>query len=497
MDGAVNKPIYHNFRIRPGRAKKNRGFGDKNLLLLCLRNNKGRARQGVNLTPRISFNNHSQKSIVKVSYMPNKYAKQWRAHGRYLAREGAQKKDEQGSGFDAKDDDIKIAQKLAEWQDAGDARLWKIIISPEQASRLSLKEHATAVVKQMEADLGTRLQWIGIDHYNTDNYHAHLVIRGKKDDGLDLELDKDYIRNVIRQRSEEHATRVLGFRLKTDVLERRSRAIQLKHVTELDREIKNKLDDENCLLLDFNTKNNYELEKRLQLMGRLTYLKSLNLAERIDSEKWSVDPGFLSFLRHAQLENDIIKSRRQRTDLPILFNQLNTKGEELLGRVVTSGFSEFQNESRYFHIEGVDGSLHYVPINLSLQKKRDNYEIQNGDIVYFQRRELQKNGKTIPYIFAETAKTLNDLRDTWEVNFADVYILNFLQDKGYLPKAGDMSSGLRKEFVSLVDERIEYLKSKQILNNSLEIDHYNLKVQLEPRLRAGLKLSKHQDIDKE
>ena len=28
------------------------------------------------------------------------------------------------------------------------------IVSPEQARRLSLKEHARAVVKQMEADLG-------------------------------------------------------------------------------------------------------------------------------------------------------------------------------------------------------------------------------------------------------------------------------------------------------------------------------------------------------
>ena len=30
-----------------------------------------------------------------------------------------------------------------------------------------------------ERDLGTRLDWVAVDHWNTDNPHVHLLVRGK------------------------------------------------------------------------------------------------------------------------------------------------------------------------------------------------------------------------------------------------------------------------------------------------------------------------------
>jgi type IV secretory pathway VirD2 relaxase len=44
----------------------------------------------------------------------------------------------------------------------------------------------------MERDLGTKLDWIAVDHYNTDNPHVHLLIRGKAEDGRDLVISRDY-----------------------------------------------------------------------------------------------------------------------------------------------------------------------------------------------------------------------------------------------------------------------------------------------------------------
>lgn len=34
------------------------------------------------------------------------------------------------------------------------------------------------LVRQMEADLGTRLDWAAVSHWNTDNPHVHLIVRG-------------------------------------------------------------------------------------------------------------------------------------------------------------------------------------------------------------------------------------------------------------------------------------------------------------------------------
>ena len=86
----------------------------------------------------------------------------------YLAREGAQRAGGKGRGFSAEQEGIDLPATLRSWQRAGDERLWKFIVSPEHAERLDLKAHALALVSHMERDLGTRLEWVAIDHYNTD-----------------------------------------------------------------------------------------------------------------------------------------------------------------------------------------------------------------------------------------------------------------------------------------------------------------------------------------
>jgi len=109
---------------------------------------------------------------VKASYSRNGRSASWAAHGTYLAREGAQREGGKGRGFNAEREGIDLTATLRGWQRAGDARLWKFIVSPEHADRLDLKAHARALVSQMERDLETRLEWVAIDHYNTDNPHV-------------------------------------------------------------------------------------------------------------------------------------------------------------------------------------------------------------------------------------------------------------------------------------------------------------------------------------
>ena len=153
------------------------------------------------------------------------------------AKAGAQKVDEMGLGFNATSDEIKLGKLLHNWQAAGDEILWKAIISPEQGHRLDLKEHIRLVMKDVEKDLQTAIEWAAIDHYNTDNFHVHVVIRGIKPNGENLIIPKNYIKNGLRQRSCEQATCALGVRLEKDILERRAKVIKAKYITELDREI--------------------------------------------------------------------------------------------------------------------------------------------------------------------------------------------------------------------------------------------------------------------
>src|SRR5262249_44884195 len=122
---------------------------------------------------------HSQRCAVRVVYSKNTTAGQWRAHGRYLARDTATlEHDVEGAGFTAKQERIDIAAELERWQAAGDPLLWKLIISPEFGDRADLPRLTRELMLRMAEDLETDLQWIAVAHHNTGHPHVHIALRG-------------------------------------------------------------------------------------------------------------------------------------------------------------------------------------------------------------------------------------------------------------------------------------------------------------------------------
>src|SRR5262249_779220 len=150
---------------------------------------------------------------------------------RYLSRPGAQHELNKGLAFDATSEGIDMATTVRGWE-RHDQLMWRFIVSPEDADRLNLRDHVREVVGQMEADLGTELEWVAIDHHNTDDAHVHLLVRGVREDGSPLEIDRDYLRSGIRMRSKEIATRELGPRLEPEVLHAREGVIRREQWTE-------------------------------------------------------------------------------------------------------------------------------------------------------------------------------------------------------------------------------------------------------------------------
>ena len=107
----------------------------------------------------------------------------WVRHARYLAREHAQQRTGARPGLRcASARDSIWSAVVREWE-RGDELMWSLIISPEDAERIDLRQHARDLVAGMERDLGTQLEWVAIDHHNTDDAHIHLLIRGVRDDG--------------------------------------------------------------------------------------------------------------------------------------------------------------------------------------------------------------------------------------------------------------------------------------------------------------------------
>ena len=111
-----------------------------------------------------------------------------------------------------------------------------LIISPEDAERLDLAAHTRATWWRGWSGIWAP-GWNGsrIDHHNTDDPHVHLLIRGVRDDGRVLQLDRDYVSRGIRELSQELIERELGPRTEHEVLLARERVIEREQWTEIDR----------------------------------------------------------------------------------------------------------------------------------------------------------------------------------------------------------------------------------------------------------------------
>lgn len=168
---------------------------------------------------------YARRSVVKASFSRNRRTGAWAAHARYLSRPSAQQEMAKGLGFDEDREDIDMLATVRDWEKS-DELMWRFIVSPEDADRLNLRDHVRELVGQMERDLDTKLEWVAIDHQNTDDAHVHLLIRGVRENGRPLEINREYLRSGLRIRSQEIATRELGPRLEPEMLRSRERAIR-------------------------------------------------------------------------------------------------------------------------------------------------------------------------------------------------------------------------------------------------------------------------------
>jgi hypothetical protein len=144
-------------------------------------------------------------------YSPNRITGQWRAHGRYIARESVRQGRLVGA-YGNQGEGVAPADVLDRWQRAGDPRLWKMIISPEFGERIDLDRLTRELMGRIEKDPGRRLEWVATTHFNTEHPHVHVALRGINADGSSLDLKRDYIRNGIRSIAEDLCTRQIGHR---------------------------------------------------------------------------------------------------------------------------------------------------------------------------------------------------------------------------------------------------------------------------------------------
>ena len=168
------------------------------------------------------------------------------AHGKYLERDGAGSDGEKGQFYDCDRDEVDANPRLEEWAQE-DKRHFRLMLAPESGARIEdLKDFTRATMAQMERDLGFELDWVAVDHHNTDNPHVHIILRGRRRDGPELIIPRDYVGRGLRHAARDVATEMLGNRSPEDerlALERETRSARHTRLDQLlEAEIKTNAD---------------------------------------------------------------------------------------------------------------------------------------------------------------------------------------------------------------------------------------------------------------
>ncbi len=180
-----------------------------------------------------------------------------------------------------------------------------------------LRAFARDLMREAERDLATKLDWVGVDHWNTDNPHIHILVRGKADDGTDLVISRDYISSGMRARAEHLVGLELGPKSERQIHHDLAREVDAERWTRLDRAIAASADENGVIdLRPARHRPNQEVQPLK--IGRLQRLTQFGLATSIGPAQWMLAEEAETNLRDLGQRGDIIKTmHRALTDVRI------------------------------------------------------------------------------------------------------------------------------------------------------------------------------------
>lgn len=246
-----------------------------------------------------------------------------------------------------------------------DRHHFKIIVSPEDGTQIGdLKAYTRELMAQVERDLGTRLEWVATDHWDTDNPHIHLLLRGKDEAGEDLVIAGDYIAHGMRHRAAELATRWLGPRTEREIRESVTREVAQERWTSLDHTLQRSAHSGTLDVTGLSLAV-HDREHRALLIGRLQRLGELSLAERLAPNRWQLSRELEPLLRAMGERGDII--RHMQRALGSKRRELATFGnaelpESVTGRLVGKGIVDPINDRGYLIVDGIDGRAYHIAV---------------------------------------------------------------------------------------------------------------------------------------
>ncbi len=286
------------------------------------------------------------------------------AHLRYIQRDSVTRDGERGQAYSADRDiaDVDAFEARVE----PDRHEFRFIVSPEDAAEIGdLSGYTRELMGRMEADLGTRLDWVAVDHWDTDNPHTHVVLRGVDETGANLVIARDYIAHGMRGRASELATDLLGPQTEREMRERMTREVGQERWTGLDRQLAEQARDRKVDLRVVPADSDGRFRRGL-LVGRLQELERLGLAEAAGPGRWTLSADAEPTLRAMGERGDIIRTMQRAlggADRPLaVFDVTVPAPARIVGRIAAKGLADELQDRGYLVVDGLDGRAHYVAL---------------------------------------------------------------------------------------------------------------------------------------
>ena len=275
-------------------------------------------------------------------------------HVCYLGRSGAGPEGEAPAFFTAAEDGVDVAAATKGWSE--DRHHFRFIVSPEHGDRIAdLKDYARDVMKRVADDLGeTGLDWVGVCHFDTDQPHVHVLVRGRRGDGRDLVIPRDYIGYGFRSRAQEVAQERLGDLSRQDAERRIWKETEADRFTAFDRRLIAGMDAGRTVADGIGGHDAWAALTR----GRLQHLERLGLATRV-GQRFRLTEDMQPRLKRLQLSRDVIRSMNQRR-LEGARDIHQLEGGKVTGKVVKFGFHDELGASPFVVVRSADGDEHYA-----------------------------------------------------------------------------------------------------------------------------------------
>lgn len=377
-----------------------------------------------------SFQQGQRRVIVKARFTSFKRGGLGaaKAHLRYIQRDGVTLEGERGELYGVNSDKIDGKAFLERSED--DPHQFRIIVAPEDGAEFeSLKPFIRDLMAQAEKDLGTKLDWAAVDHFNTGHPHSHIVIRGKDDKGNDLIVARDYISRGLRERACDLATLELGPETENSIYKKLALEVQVERFTRIDRSILREADEG---ILAITSQAGHDKNYHAHRMGRLQKLKSMGLADELKPGVWEVADRTENVLRQLGERGDIMKTmQRVLKDAGIdraateyaVFNT-SQPDQKITGKIVGIGLSNELQDQHYVMVDGTDGKLHYAEIG-----RLSKYDPPGKNIVVTLRGSDPDNqqgfrGKITARIFIESHVPFEELASANGATWLDRKLLS-------------------------------------------------------------------------